>query len=169
MFALVRFLNEFDEKLYVVAASCIVDFHPTNETDYDKKAIYTTYWEDEENPDNTDTYSSQILLLASKYYWPFSAQETLTFDDLTIGYYLGIHIYEHDLLSNRISALHVGFHISPNLVGLLSDREIYRVPNCSQVENLRSSFGTRESRTKAHGARVHQLFRKRRKNKSSPR
>uniref|UniRef100_A0A6B0VDF2 BEN domain-containing protein n=1 Tax=Ixodes ricinus TaxID=34613 RepID=A0A6B0VDF2_IXORI len=65
MFALVRFLNEFDEKLYVVAASCIVDFHPTNETDYDKKAIYTTYWEDEENPDNTDTYSSQILLLAN--------------------------------------------------------------------------------------------------------
>ncbi|XP_042147558.1 BEN domain-containing protein 5-like [Ixodes scapularis] len=65
MFVLVRFFNEFDGKVYVVPVRCIKDFHPLNENDFDKNGVYTTYWEDLENSENTGSYSSQVLLLAS--------------------------------------------------------------------------------------------------------
>lgn len=71
MFVLVRFLNEFDNRPYIVPASNILDFKPSNEEDYDKNAIYSVYWDDKENPENTGTYSSQILLMACKYHWSF--------------------------------------------------------------------------------------------------
>lgn len=66
MFALVRFLKEFDQKGYVVPVRCIKDFHPVNENDFDKNGVYTTFWEDNENSENTGSYPSQVLLLASK-------------------------------------------------------------------------------------------------------
>ncbi|XP_040076473.3 uncharacterized protein LOC115315900 [Ixodes scapularis] len=65
MFALVRFLKEFDQKGYVVPVRCIKDFHPVNENDFDKNGVYTTFWEDNENSENTGSYPSQVLLLAN--------------------------------------------------------------------------------------------------------
>ncbi|CAN8016878.1 unnamed protein product [Ixodes persulcatus] len=65
MFALVRFLKEFDKKGYVVPVRCIKDFHPVNENDFDKNGVYTTYWEDNENSENTGSYPSQVLHLAN--------------------------------------------------------------------------------------------------------
>uniref|UniRef100_A0A147BAF1 BEN domain-containing protein n=1 Tax=Ixodes ricinus TaxID=34613 RepID=A0A147BAF1_IXORI len=64
MFALIRFLNQFDNRPYIISTSNILDFKPSNEEDYDKNCIYSVYWEDKENPENTGTYSSQILLMA---------------------------------------------------------------------------------------------------------
>ncbi|CAN7988347.1 unnamed protein product [Ixodes pacificus] len=65
MFALVRFLKEFDQKGYVVPVRCIKDFHPVNENHFDKNGVYTTFWEDNENSENTGSYPSQVLLLAN--------------------------------------------------------------------------------------------------------
>ncbi|XP_042147356.1 uncharacterized protein LOC121836507 [Ixodes scapularis] len=65
MFALVRFLKEFDQKRYVVPVRCIKDFHPVNENDLDKNGVYTAFWEDNENSENIGSYPSQVLLLAN--------------------------------------------------------------------------------------------------------
>lgn len=69
MFALIRFLNEFDETPYVVSAKSIKDFNPTDENDYDKNGVYSTYWEDKEKCENSGIYSAQILLLACEYHF----------------------------------------------------------------------------------------------------
>ncbi|KAG0434896.1 hypothetical protein HPB47_018802 [Ixodes persulcatus] len=42
----------------------IKDFNPTDENDYDKNGVYSTYWEDKEKCENSGIYSAQILLLA---------------------------------------------------------------------------------------------------------
>ncbi|KAH7968327.1 hypothetical protein HPB52_007862 [Rhipicephalus sanguineus] len=64
MFALVRFLDAFDKKEYIVPASSVKDFHPRNDQDFSNKKVYTTFWIEEENPENNGPYPSQVLLLA---------------------------------------------------------------------------------------------------------
>ncbi|XP_037511879.1 BEN domain-containing protein 5-like isoform X2 [Rhipicephalus sanguineus] len=64
MFALVKFLEEFDSnRLYVVDADTILDFHPKSTDDFDNRAIYSVFWVDE-NSENTQAYKAQVLLLA---------------------------------------------------------------------------------------------------------
>ncbi|KAH7948499.1 hypothetical protein HPB52_023588 [Rhipicephalus sanguineus] len=65
MFALVRFLDAFDKKEYVVPASNVKYFHPRNDQDFSNNKVYTTFWIEEENPENNGPYPSQVLLLAS--------------------------------------------------------------------------------------------------------
>lgn len=65
MFALVRFLDAFDKKEYVVPASNVKDFHPRNDQDFSNNKVYTTFWIEEENPENNGPYPSQVLLLAN--------------------------------------------------------------------------------------------------------
>ncbi|KAH7936280.1 hypothetical protein HPB52_021321 [Rhipicephalus sanguineus] len=64
MFALVRFLDAFDKKEYVVPASNVKDFHPRNDQDFSNNKVYTTFWIEEENPEYNGSYPSQVLLLA---------------------------------------------------------------------------------------------------------
>ncbi|XP_075742824.1 uncharacterized protein LOC119176356 [Rhipicephalus microplus] len=63
MYALVRFLNSFDQKEYVVPVHNIKGFHPVNKDDFNKTKVYTTLWIDED-PDITGSYTCRILLLA---------------------------------------------------------------------------------------------------------
>ncbi|KAH6927237.1 hypothetical protein HPB50_001113 [Hyalomma asiaticum] len=65
MFALVKFVEEFDSnRLYVVDSHSILDFHPRNTNDFDNRSVYSVFWVDEENHDNTRAYKAQVLLLA---------------------------------------------------------------------------------------------------------
>ncbi|XP_049274570.1 uncharacterized protein LOC119402345 isoform X2 [Rhipicephalus sanguineus] len=63
MYALVRFLNSFDKKEYVVPVHNIKDFHPANKDDFNKTKVYTTLWIDED-PEIAGFYTCRILLLA---------------------------------------------------------------------------------------------------------
>ncbi|KAL1477335.1 hypothetical protein MTO96_035817 [Rhipicephalus appendiculatus] len=63
MFALVRFLNSFDNKEYAVPVHNIKDFHPANKDDFNKTKVYTSLWIDED-AEITGSYSCRILLLA---------------------------------------------------------------------------------------------------------
>lgn len=65
MFALIRFLDDFDKKEYTVPVKDIKDFYPANEQDFSRNKVYTTLWVEEDNPENNGTYPSQVLLLAS--------------------------------------------------------------------------------------------------------
>lgn len=64
MFALVRFLNEYDEEPYAVPVEDVKDFNPANENVFDRNKVYSTFWKDSEAPENTGLYPSQVLLLA---------------------------------------------------------------------------------------------------------
>ncbi|KAL1445813.1 hypothetical protein MTO96_028997 [Rhipicephalus appendiculatus] len=64
MFALVRFLNTFDEKEYVIPVTNIKDFYPESKEDFIKSKVYTTEWIDDEDSENTGSYTCRILLLA---------------------------------------------------------------------------------------------------------
>nr|XP_050032342.1 BEN domain-containing protein 5-like [Dermacentor andersoni] len=65
MFALVKFLKEFDKnRLYVGTASSILDFHPRSTEDFNNRTVYSVFWVDEENHENTRAYEAQVLLLA---------------------------------------------------------------------------------------------------------
>ncbi|XP_040065348.1 uncharacterized protein LOC115324298 isoform X2 [Ixodes scapularis] len=63
MFALVRFPNEVGNKLYVVPTRYIKDFEPSDDEDFDAKAIYQAFWDDPEK-ESTGFYSAQILMMA---------------------------------------------------------------------------------------------------------
>lgn len=68
MFALVKFVEEFDSnRLYVVDSHSILDFHPRNTNDFDNRSVYSVFWVDEENHDNTRAYKAQVLLLAGEF------------------------------------------------------------------------------------------------------
>lgn len=65
MFALVKFLEEFDNnRLYVVSVNSILDFRPQHTEDFDNRTIYSVFWVDEANNENTRAYEAQVLLLA---------------------------------------------------------------------------------------------------------
>ncbi|XP_049272478.1 BEN domain-containing protein 5 [Rhipicephalus sanguineus] len=65
MFALVKFLKEFDSnRLYVVDSDSILDLHPRSTEDFDNRRVYSVFWVDEENSENTRAYEAQVLLLA---------------------------------------------------------------------------------------------------------
>ncbi|XP_037515551.1 uncharacterized protein LOC119391984 [Rhipicephalus sanguineus] len=64
MFALVRFLNSFDKKEYIIPANNIKDFYPESKEDFIKSKVYRTEWVDHEDPENTGSYTCRILLLA---------------------------------------------------------------------------------------------------------
>lgn len=70
MFALVRFPNEVGNKLYVVPTRYIKDFEPSDDEDFDAKAIYQAFWDDPEK-ESTGFYSAQILMMAGMYYGQF--------------------------------------------------------------------------------------------------
>ncbi|XP_040078661.1 BEN domain-containing protein 5 [Ixodes scapularis] len=63
MFALVRFPNEFGDKVYVVPTVNIKDFYPSGDTDFDPGAVYQAFWKDPAGA-NTGFYSAQILVMA---------------------------------------------------------------------------------------------------------
>ncbi|XP_049519136.1 uncharacterized protein LOC125943712 [Dermacentor silvarum] len=65
MFALVKFLEEFDNnRLYVVSVNSILDFRLQHTEDFDNRTIYSVFWVDEANNENTRAYEAQVLLLA---------------------------------------------------------------------------------------------------------
>ncbi|KAK8776333.1 hypothetical protein V5799_030320 [Amblyomma americanum] len=66
MFALVRFVDDRDDKLHVVGVNDIDGFEPKDTKDFDNKAIYSVFWVDKK-PGSDDTgfyYKAQVLLLA---------------------------------------------------------------------------------------------------------
>ncbi|XP_049519581.1 BEN domain-containing protein 5-like [Dermacentor silvarum] len=65
MFALVKFLEEFDNnRLYVVSVNSILDFRPQHTEDFDNRTNYSVFGVDEANNENTRAYEAQVLLLA---------------------------------------------------------------------------------------------------------
>ncbi|KAG0444669.1 hypothetical protein HPB47_013527 [Ixodes persulcatus] len=63
MYALVRFLKDQDNRRHVLPVRKIRNFAPQHKMDFDNKAVYTVYWEDDVNSENTGDYSAQILML----------------------------------------------------------------------------------------------------------
>ncbi|KAH6934245.1 hypothetical protein HPB50_022232 [Hyalomma asiaticum] len=64
MFAVVRFLDDFDGKRHVIPASDKKNFYPENDLDFDKYATYSAYWRDPVDDEDTGFYNVQILMLA---------------------------------------------------------------------------------------------------------
>ncbi|KAL1467100.1 hypothetical protein MTO96_042385, partial [Rhipicephalus appendiculatus] len=62
MYALVRFLDDQDNRRHVISIKDILDLEPKDKSDFDNKAVYTVFWRDDidVNPGN---YSAQILML----------------------------------------------------------------------------------------------------------
>ncbi|KAH6938342.1 hypothetical protein HPB50_008848 [Hyalomma asiaticum] len=68
MFGLVKFVKEYDSnRLYVVDPHSMLDFQPRNADDFDNRTVYSVFWVDEENHDNTRAYKAQVLLLAGEF------------------------------------------------------------------------------------------------------
>ncbi|KAL1436398.1 hypothetical protein MTO96_049758 [Rhipicephalus appendiculatus] len=65
MFAVVRFLNDIDEKRHVIPVADIKDFKPANDSDFDKRATYSAFWRDPVDDEDTGFYNAQILMLAA--------------------------------------------------------------------------------------------------------
>ncbi|CAN7943780.1 unnamed protein product [Ixodes hexagonus] len=63
MFALVRFPNEFADRVYVVPVRNVKDFDPSGDADFDAKTVYQVFWDDPDKA-NTGFYSAQILMMA---------------------------------------------------------------------------------------------------------
>lgn len=63
MFALIRFPNEFRDKVYVVSTSDIKEFDPSDDTDFEPSAVYQAFWDDPKG-ENSGYYSAQILMMA---------------------------------------------------------------------------------------------------------
>ncbi|KAH7983527.1 hypothetical protein HPB52_012414 [Rhipicephalus sanguineus] len=64
MFAVVRFLDDFDEKRHVIPVTDIKDFRPANGSDFNKRATYTAFLRDPVDDEDTEFYNAQILMLA---------------------------------------------------------------------------------------------------------
>ncbi|XP_064458822.1 BEN domain-containing protein 5-like [Ornithodoros turicata] len=64
MYALVRFVEDQDNKLHIIRASTIADFEPVDEKDFDSRRLYRAYWCDDKNTENSGYYPVQILMLA---------------------------------------------------------------------------------------------------------
>ncbi|KAL1444445.1 hypothetical protein MTO96_029866 [Rhipicephalus appendiculatus] len=62
MYALVRFLDDQDNRRHVISIKDILDFEPKDKSDFDNKAVYTVFWRDDIDV-NTGNYSAQILML----------------------------------------------------------------------------------------------------------
>ncbi|KAG0426593.1 hypothetical protein HPB47_026297 [Ixodes persulcatus] len=65
MYALIRFLEDLDSRRHVVPVHVIHDFHSTNKGDFDNKAVYTVFWDDDVGEDTGD-YNAQILMLGAR-------------------------------------------------------------------------------------------------------
>ncbi|KAH7983216.1 hypothetical protein HPB52_010234 [Rhipicephalus sanguineus] len=65
MFAVVRFLHDFDEKRHVIPVTDIKDFRPANDSDFDKRATNTAFWRDPLDDEDTGFYNAQIIMLAA--------------------------------------------------------------------------------------------------------
>lgn len=65
MYALVRYVEIItDNRLHVIPVGDILNFHPTDEFDFDNKKTYTAVWHDEKDEANSGQYVIQILRLA---------------------------------------------------------------------------------------------------------
>lgn len=64
MHALVRFVEDIDNRLHVIPVEDILNFDPRDENDFDNRATYTAQWEDPSSEENSGEYVVQILLLA---------------------------------------------------------------------------------------------------------
>ncbi|XP_072145674.1 uncharacterized protein [Dermacentor andersoni] len=64
MFAVVRYTSDFDGKLHVIPASDIKNFRPQNNLDFDKLTVYSVFWRDPVDGENTGYYNAQVLMLA---------------------------------------------------------------------------------------------------------
>ncbi|KAH9378372.1 hypothetical protein HPB48_006085 [Haemaphysalis longicornis] len=63
MFALVRFVQDADNRLHIIPVEDIVNFNPNNEDDFDSRITYSAYWHDDRG-ENNGVYVAQILKLA---------------------------------------------------------------------------------------------------------
>ncbi|KAH6933909.1 hypothetical protein HPB50_018777 [Hyalomma asiaticum] len=66
MFAVVRFLDDFDGKRHVIPASDIKNLNPENDLGFDKYATYSAYWRDPVDDEDTGFYNVQIVMLAAQ-------------------------------------------------------------------------------------------------------
>lgn len=64
MYALVRFVEDIDNRLHVIPVEDILNFDPRSENDFDNKATDTAVWDDPTSEENSGQYVVQILLLA---------------------------------------------------------------------------------------------------------
>lgn len=61
-----RFLKEFNNKVYIVSVTTIVVFEPKHYNDFDEKGAYSLFWEDPDE-DHTGMYTVQVPMMAGKY------------------------------------------------------------------------------------------------------
>lgn len=66
MFALVRFVQDADNRLHIILVEDIVNFNPNNEDDFDSRITYSAYWHDD-GGENNGVYVAQVLKLAGKF------------------------------------------------------------------------------------------------------
>lgn len=66
MFALVRFVQDADNRLHIILVEDIVNFNPNNEDDFDSRITYSAYWHDD-GGENNGVYKDQVLKLAGKF------------------------------------------------------------------------------------------------------
>ncbi|XP_077513719.1 uncharacterized protein LOC144124739 isoform X2 [Amblyomma americanum] len=63
MFAVVRFVHDIDKKLHVIPAKDIANFNPGNNTDFNTRSVYTAFWRDPLDGQDSGHYSAQVLML----------------------------------------------------------------------------------------------------------
>ncbi|KAH7963481.1 hypothetical protein HPB52_021248 [Rhipicephalus sanguineus] len=66
MFAVVRFLNDHDNRSHVIHVHDIENFDPKDTSDYDNRSVYNAYWHDPVDDTNSGLYNTQVLMLAGK-------------------------------------------------------------------------------------------------------
>lgn len=65
MFALVRFVQDADNRLHIIPVEDILNFAPDHDDDFDSRITYSAYWHDDDG-ENNGIYVAQILKLAGK-------------------------------------------------------------------------------------------------------
>ncbi|XP_077483580.1 uncharacterized protein LOC144093758 [Amblyomma americanum] len=63
MLAVIRFAHDIAKKLYVIPAKDITNFNPKNNTDFNKRSVYTAFWRDPLDGKDSSHYSTQVLML----------------------------------------------------------------------------------------------------------
>lgn len=66
MYALVRFLNDHDRKIYTIPVTRIREFNPADAEDFDAQLVYSAFWDDTDSEETSGHYPAQILMMAGE-------------------------------------------------------------------------------------------------------
>ncbi|KAM7285074.1 hypothetical protein ISCGN_032048 [Ixodes scapularis] len=124
MYPLVRVLKDQDNRRHGLPVRDIRNFSPGHKMDLDKRPVYTVFWKDGRDSENTCDYSAQILMLGVSFVWPlvlFAVEKTSRDANSVV-----FHNRASDLLSNlhlnqsQQSPLHRPWHVKKGNGLLLS-------------------------------------------------